>query len=235
VTADAELAAEAGAETDLDVAEASGLDADPDLADVADLEVDPDLADVAFLDVDAELEDLENIEGDETNSDEADVEGLTVDTAAEAADSSADAADDGEATDDGVGPVAQASGAAVAAAEESEDEAFVYGDDDEDLPRRSRSPARRLTRSRTISSRSARSRSLTPSRKSSWQSASRLACSPRRSWLRPSVPSGRRHGWTWSGSPTTAVGPRITCSRPTCGSWSRWLSAIPAAACCSWT
>src|SRR5215472_6932003 len=98
VTADPELAAEAGAETDLDLAEAGGLDADPDLADVADLEGDPDLADVAFLDVDAELEDLENIEGDEAD---ADVEGLTAETdTAEAADSSTDAADDGEATDD---------------------------------------------------------------------------------------------------------------------------------------
>ena len=47
--------------------------------------------------------------------------------------------------------------------------------------------------------------------------------------------SARRPGWTWSGSPTTAGGRRITCSRPTSGWWSRWPSATPAAACCSWT
>ena len=38
-----------------------------------------------------------------------------------------------------------------------------------------------------------------------------------------------------SGSPRTAAAPRTTCSRPTCGSWSRWPSATPAAACSSWT
>jgi RNA polymerase primary sigma factor len=62
VTADPELAAQAGVDTDADLAEAGGLDADPDLADVAEIDGDPDLADVAFLDVDAELEDLETLE-----------------------------------------------------------------------------------------------------------------------------------------------------------------------------
>jgi len=38
-----------------------------------------------------------------------------------------------------------------------------------------------------------------------------------------------------SGSPKTAGRPRITCSRPTCAWWCRWPSAIPATACCSWT
>ena len=42
-------------------------------------------------------------------------------------------------------------------------------------------------------------------------------------------------GATWSGSPTTAPGPRTTCSRPTCAWSCRWPSATPAAACCSWT
>ena len=40
---------------------------------------------------------------------------------------------------------------------------------------------------------------------------------------------------SWSGSPRTAAGPRTTCWRPTSASWSRWPSATPAAACCSWT
>ena len=38
-----------------------------------------------------------------------------------------------------------------------------------------------------------------------------------------------------SGSPRTAAARRTTCSRPTSGSWSRWPSATPAAACCSST
>ena len=38
-----------------------------------------------------------------------------------------------------------------------------------------------------------------------------------------------------TGSPRTASGPRTTCSRPTCASSSRWPSATPVAACCSWT
>ena len=42
-------------------------------------------------------------------------------------------------------------------------------------------------------------------------------------------------GSTWSGSPRTAAGPRTTCSRPTCGWSSAWPSGTPAAACCSWT
>ena len=37
------------------------------------------------------------------------------------------------------------------------------------------------------------------------------------------------------GSPRTAAGPRTTCSRPTCGWWSRWPSATPGAACSSST
>ena len=35
--------------------------------------------------------------------------------------------------------------------------------------------------------------------------------------------------------PRTAAAPRTTCSRPTSGSWSRWPSATPAAACSSST
>ena len=46
---------------------------------------------------------------------------------------------------------------------------------------------------------------------------------------------GRRARSTWSGSPRTAAGPRTTCWRPTCGWWCRWPSGTPAGACCSWT
>ena len=46
---------------------------------------------------------------------------------------------------------------------------------------------------------------------------------------------GRPRSTTSSGSPRTAAGPRTTCWRPTCAWWSRWPSATPVAACCSWT
>ena len=134
MTADPELAAQAGVDTDPDLAEAGGLDADPDLADVADIDGDPDLADVAFLDVDAELEELEILEVDDGDTEEADVEEIAVEADLTASSPlAADAADDPEAAPSAAGAVAEA-GAAATVAEESEDEAFVYGDDDEDLP-----------------------------------------------------------------------------------------------------
>ena len=40
---------------------------------------------------------------------------------------------------------------------------------------------------------------------------------------------------TWSGSPRTADGPRTTCWRRTCGWWCRWPSGTPGGGCCSWT
>jgi hypothetical protein len=43
------------------------------------------------------------------------------------------------------------------------------------------------------------------------------------------------HGPTLSRSPKTAGGPGTTCWRPTCGWSSRWPGGTPAAACCSWT
>jgi RNA polymerase primary sigma factor len=134
VTADPELAAQAGVDTDPDLAEAGGLDADPDLADVADIDGDPDLADVAFLDVDAELEELEILEADDGDTEEADVEELAVEVDLTGSSPlAADTADDPAVAPAAAGTVAEA-GAAATVAEESEDEAFVYGDDDEDLP-----------------------------------------------------------------------------------------------------
>jgi RNA polymerase primary sigma factor len=132
VTAEAELAAEAELDQDRDPGEAAGLEADPDLADVADIDVDdPDLADVAYLDVDAELEELESLDSDEADAEDA--EDLTVDAELSEPDQLAGDADGGQAV------LAAANGTAVpvagpGAAEESDDEAFVYGDDDEDLP-----------------------------------------------------------------------------------------------------
>ncbi len=138
VTADADLAAEAGLDTDPDLAEEGGLEADPDLADVADIDGDPDLADVAFLDVDAELEELEILEEDDTDTDEADTEDdLSLSGEAKLAvpdQVAAEVADDPEALADVSVAAVQPGEAAAAAAEDSDDEAFVYGDDDEDLP-----------------------------------------------------------------------------------------------------
>jgi len=128
--------------TDLDgepeLGTSADLNDDPDLVAVADLDGDPDLADAADLDVD--LEDLADLDGeDEIGAlDLAEVEGDDSDEAdADEAEETEEAEEAEEASD---GAVAVASvvtvGVAVVAAggEESDDEAFVYGDDDEDLP-----------------------------------------------------------------------------------------------------
>jgi len=134
VTADAEVASDAGLDSDSDLAENSVLDADPDLTEVSEIDGDPDLADVAFLDVEAELEDLETIEGEDADSDEAAAEDLTGEAdVAESGRVTTAGGGDQEALAGANGALAQAADAAAAAAE-SEDEAFVYGDDDEDLP-----------------------------------------------------------------------------------------------------
>jgi RNA polymerase primary sigma factor len=134
VTADAELAADAGLDSDSDLAETGVLDADPDLTEVSEIDGDPELADVAFLDVEAELEELESLGEQDADSDEADADDLTSETGqAVSGTVAADAAKGPQAQASANGGVAQAPDSS-AAAEESEDEAFVYGDDDEDLP-----------------------------------------------------------------------------------------------------
>jgi RNA polymerase primary sigma factor len=134
VTADAEVAAETGLDTEPDLPETGGPDTDADLADVADIDGDdPDLADVAFLDVDAELEELETVDSEESETD---------DSEAEDGPGEADTAAAGKPAARVVSEIAVAASetatdtadGAAAAAEESDDEAFVYGDDDEDLP-----------------------------------------------------------------------------------------------------
>jgi RNA polymerase primary sigma factor len=126
VTADAELAAQEAQDPELtDVAD---LEADPDLADVAELEADPDLADVAFLDVEAELQELES------DTDTEAEEELSLAAEADLAEPDQPAAELAEEP-----AIAQAADGSVveavaADAEESDDEAFVFGDDDEDLP-----------------------------------------------------------------------------------------------------
>jgi RNA polymerase primary sigma factor len=125
VTTDADVAADAGLDAEVE------LEADVELEDDADLEADPDLADV--IDVEAELGDLEDLDEDEA---EEELE-LTGDAAAgatgpEAETEQAEDAEDAEAP--GAEAAAGAAEAAAASTEESDDEAFVYGDDDEDLP-----------------------------------------------------------------------------------------------------
>jgi RNA polymerase primary sigma factor len=132
VTADAELATEDGLDTDSELAESGALEADPDLTEVSEIDGDPDLADVAFLDVDAELEELESLDDQDADSDEAAADDLTSETdLAESKRLTASAGNGPAAVAGADGALAQAT---EAAAEESEDEAFVYGDDDEDLP-----------------------------------------------------------------------------------------------------
>jgi RNA polymerase primary sigma factor len=117
-----------------------GLDMEPDLDDA--LEGEPDLADVAELDVAAVLEDLAELDAD-ADGDDA-IAGLDIDESA--ADAAEAGADDGhEDAEGGAGAIAAdgtaepgAEGApgqeARAGGEDGDDEAFVYGDDDEDLP-----------------------------------------------------------------------------------------------------
>jgi RNA polymerase primary sigma factor len=133
VTADAELATEAGLDAEAELDEVTGLDAEPDLADVTELEADPDLADVGFIDVEAELNELDELDADA--ADDLTLAGQVVDIAdGDAVDTEVEVAEDADAAV-GASPAAEA-GAATAAAgpEENDDEAFVYGDDDEDLP-----------------------------------------------------------------------------------------------------
>ncbi len=134
------LAEAADLDVDPDLGAVADLNGDPDLGAVAELEGEPDLAAVADMDVD--LDDLSELEGDGAIGEDA-VGGLDVD----GSDDDADDADGPGAPEPGgaPGPGAKAPAAAAVpapaaapagpgAAEESEDEAFVYGDDDEDLP-----------------------------------------------------------------------------------------------------
>jgi RNA polymerase primary sigma factor len=117
------------------------LDAGPDLDAVADLDAEPDLAAVADLDVEADLEELAALAGDEVDGDviigldleESAAEGDAVADGSERADEVAEAqvaGDDGTAA-----PAAATVGqSSKAAGEDGDDDAFVYGDDDEDLP-----------------------------------------------------------------------------------------------------
>ena len=124
----------------MNLAEATDLEAGADLGPAEDLAAEPeldgepDLAAVSDLD-DVDLDDLSGLDGDE---DEADVS---------LADAEADVEDEDEdeepARPAGVAAGAEAAKAGAPAvvaaadgkpAEETEDEAFVYGDDDDDLP-----------------------------------------------------------------------------------------------------
>jgi RNA polymerase primary sigma factor len=118
-----------------DLGAAPDLNGDPDLAAVGDLDGEPDLAAVADLDV--ELDDLGDLDGEDLDdSDEA----IEDESTLEISEDEPDDTDPGEAA----GTPAAAAIPATAAApddkaaapstEEPEDEAFVYGDDDEDLP-----------------------------------------------------------------------------------------------------
>jgi RNA polymerase primary sigma factor len=128
------------ADTDFSGAAGDGLDLDtePDLAAVADLDIEPDLAAVADLEVEVDLEDLAALAAVEVDGEV--IIGLELDEVAADADVAEDAepADDaaeGQVTAEGTPALADAAAdQAPKTAEDSEDETFVYGDDDEDLP-----------------------------------------------------------------------------------------------------
>jgi RNA polymerase primary sigma factor len=121
---------------DADTDAAADLNEDPELGADSDLDGDPDLAAVADLEVDLD-EDLSGLDADDAIGDEAD--SAEADEPDESDDS--DDADEAGAVAAQAGPLGAANGVPVVAvpvvpgpAEENEDEAFVYGDDDEDLP-----------------------------------------------------------------------------------------------------
>jgi RNA polymerase primary sigma factor len=132
-----------GADDDL-TAEADFADPAGDDLDIeVDLDGEPDLAAVTELDVDVDLSDL--VVGDDEDADEdADDEIIELEIEDPEADAVADGAEDGQqgagrgARGDGEdGGTATADGRiqpVKPAGEDGEDEAFVYGDDDEDLP-----------------------------------------------------------------------------------------------------
>ncbi|HEV2242860.1 MAG TPA: sigma-70 factor domain-containing protein, partial [Streptosporangiaceae bacterium] len=123
LTAEADFADPAGDDLDME-----DLDEEPDLASVADLDVEADLADLEVGDDEAE----DVIIGLELDDHDGDISGPGADAAADDAEPAADAGEPGQPGAAAVaGSVIQAG---KPAGEEGEDEAFVYGDDDEDLP-----------------------------------------------------------------------------------------------------
>ncbi|HWF82007.1 MAG TPA: RNA polymerase sigma factor [Streptosporangiaceae bacterium] len=143
------LAGLADLEGDVDLAEATDLDVDsdldgmteldgePDLADVGDLDGEPDLAEVADLEVD--LDDLSGLDGDDADGDDS-ISELDIGPAAASGDDESEDGEDTDEPDEANGALRTAvSVVAVGVevskvAEDADDEAFVYGDDDEDLP-----------------------------------------------------------------------------------------------------
>jgi RNA polymerase primary sigma factor len=119
-----------GVDADAEPEAAEELEADPELSAVTDLDADPDLADLSEL----PAEDLEGDDEDLAGDDE-----ITLD-AEEGTETAAEATEE-DAEDEAPGAAAPAAKAAPAVAPgkpaaeaEGEDETFVYGDDDEDLP-----------------------------------------------------------------------------------------------------
>jgi RNA polymerase primary sigma factor len=120
---------------DADFADPAGEDLDIEV----DLEGEPDLAAVGDLDVDADLADLESTEDDSDEGaaigagEAADADDTNDDDTTPAAAAAAPAGPDKEPAEV-ITVVGQVQVVVKPAGEENEDEAFVYGDDDEDLP-----------------------------------------------------------------------------------------------------
>jgi RNA polymerase primary sigma factor len=120
---------------DANVADAAGEELEVEVEEDAELDGEPDLAAVAELDVEVDLEDLVVGGDDEEDSDE-----VVVDLEADDHDDAETDKDEGQGRAAAVskpGEPAAADGqlqAVKPAGEDAEDEAFVYGDDDEDLP-----------------------------------------------------------------------------------------------------
>jgi RNA polymerase primary sigma factor len=125
LAAEADFADPAGDDLDIE----PDLDAEPDLTTVADLDVEADLAELVASGDEAE-DVIIGLEIDEPDADAADSAGPDdgADDAGPAPGVRAPGQEPDEAAADGLPRPPKPAG------EESEDEAFVYGDDDEDLP-----------------------------------------------------------------------------------------------------
>jgi len=197
-----------------------GLDHPADLDAVVDIAV----VDVE-VDVDVEIDEVLD-EADLSVEDVADVVGDAPEDEADAADEPVAAV---AAAKPAAGAAAPAQGKAdEKAADDGEDDVFVYGDDDDDQPAAQVAAA-------GATADPARYRCSTPSRRSSLPSGSRRGCSPRRSSPRPARCPARMSASTSSGLPRTAAGPRIICSRQTCAWSCRSPSGTQGGGCCSST
>ena len=209
-------------DTDLDLDDLDAAEVDLQVALAEDLDVADDIASVA------EVADLaaDEVDGPEAPDAPDEADGSEPDQPSAEADAEAD------------GP--GAAGARVVKISPDggeEEETFVFGDDDDDLPAAQVAVAGAtadpvkdyLKQIGKVPLLNAEQEVELAKRIEAGLFAEEKLAEGRRTLSRS------MRGSIWSGSPRTAPGPRITCWRRTCGWWCRWPSGTPGGGCCSWT